>query len=82
MPMGAWIVMSFVAMAYFGMLPLGSVLAGGISEKIGAPNTLLLQGMLALVLAACFSAYLRKDYLDKKSKPELQESEIEALKDI
>jgi MFS family permease len=58
-------VMSFVAMGFFGMLPLGSLLIGFVSQKIGAPNTLLFQGIAALVIAAVFSKFL------KRGKPEV-----------
>jgi predicted MFS family arabinose efflux permease len=51
-------VMSYVAMAYFGMLPLGSLLIGNISQKIGAPVTMLCQGVLALLIAAVFAKLL------------------------
>ncbi|WCT14495.1 MFS transporter [Mucilaginibacter jinjuensis] len=53
-------VMSFIAMAFFGMLPLGSLLVGNISQKIGAPLTMLCQGILALVIVAIFSKLLPK----------------------
>ncbi|MDN5288788.1 MAG: transporter [Mucilaginibacter sp.] len=52
-------VMSFVAMAYFGMLPLGSLLIGTISQKLGAPLTMLCQGVTALIIAASFSRFLK-----------------------
>lgn len=47
-------VMSYVAMSYFGMLPLGSLLIGIISTKIGAPLTMLCQGIIAILIAALF----------------------------
>jgi len=47
-------VMSYVAMAYFGMLPLGSLMIGSISQKIGAPLTMLCQGIAAICIAALF----------------------------
>lgn len=53
-------VMSFVAMSYFGMLPLGSLLIGTVSQKIGAPLTMLCQGILALFIAATFYKLLPK----------------------
>ncbi|WPV65867.1 MFS transporter [Chitinophaga sp. LS1] len=52
-------VMSYIAMAYFGMLPLGSLLAGTASQKISAPTTMLIQGGIALVTAFIFSNYLK-----------------------
>jgi MFS family permease len=47
-------VMSFVAMAIFGMMPLGSLLIGNISQIIGAPLTMLSQGIVALLIAVTF----------------------------
>jgi MFS family permease len=47
-------VMSFFAMGFFGMLPLGSLITGVISQKIGAPITVLCQGVLALIIAGIF----------------------------
>ncbi len=72
-------VMSYVAMAYFGMLPLGSLLIGAVSQWIGAPNAILCQGIVALVIAAVFSKYLRKDKMDKKNMAEIEESEEAVL---
>ncbi len=72
-------VMSYVAMAYFGMLPLGSLLIGAVSQSIGAPNAILCQGFVALIIAAVFSKYLRKDRMDKKNMAELEESEEAVL---
>lgn len=52
-------VMSFMAMSYFGMLPVGSLLIGAISQKLGAPLTMLCQGITALIIAVCFSRLLK-----------------------
>jgi len=52
-------VMSYVAMGYFGMLPLGSLLIGIISQQMGAANAILCQGVIALIIAAGFSRFLR-----------------------
>ena len=41
-------------MAIFGMLPLGSLLVGAISQHIGAPPTVLGEGIISLVLALVF----------------------------
>ncbi|MGI4734132.1 MAG: MFS transporter [Janthinobacterium lividum] len=51
-------VMSYVALVYFGMLPLGSLLIGAISQHIGVQRAMLLQGVVALVLAGAFSNFL------------------------
>lgn len=44
-------VTSIVALAFFGMLPLGSLLIGNVSQLIGAPTTMLVQGVTAIVTA-------------------------------
>jgi hypothetical protein len=67
--------MGFVAMAFFGMMPLGSLLTGFISQYIGSPNALLCQGMLAIIIAIIFSRFLRKDTLNKKNIVLVEESE-------
>jgi hypothetical protein len=53
-------VISIAAMAIFGMLPLGSLVVGAVSQQIGAPDTLLCQGGIALVIAIAFSKFLTK----------------------
>lgn len=47
-------VMSFMAMSFFGMLPLGSLITGTISQHIGARATMFAQGVMALVIVAVF----------------------------
>jgi len=68
-------VMSFFALAFFGMLPLGSLLVGAISQRIGAPNTLLCQGAIAIIIAITFSGFLRKDKLDRKEMKKISDDE-------
>jgi MFS family permease len=50
-------VMSFYAMAFFGTIPLGSLVAGGLAHRIGTPDTLLAGG-IACALGALF--FLRR----------------------
>ncbi|GAA3973048.1 MFS transporter [Pedobacter ginsengiterrae] len=47
-------VISFYAMAFFGMQPLGGLVIGSISQLIGTQNTVLFQGAIA-VLIGCLS---------------------------
>jgi len=61
-------VMSYVAMVYFGMLPLGSLLIGAISQKLGAQNTILCEGVITLIMAASFSGFLRSSRQKLKEK--------------
>ena len=66
---------SYLAMAMFGMLPLGSLLTGFISQRIGAPDTMLCQGTVAIMIAFIFSKFLRKDRLQKNEIKEFEETE-------
>ena len=47
-------------MAIFGMLPLGSLLVGGLSQRIGAPATVLGEGVLSILVALAFAKFLTK----------------------
>jgi MFS family permease len=48
-------------MAIFGMMPLGSVLVGAISQHIGAPATVLAEGVIGLVIAFAFLRFLTRE---------------------
>jgi len=69
-------VMSYFALAFFGMLPLGSLLTGSISQHIGAPDTLLCQGIIAIIIAIIFSRFLRKDKVNMKIAKKLEEENV------
>lgn len=47
-------VMSFYTMAFMGMAPFGSLLAGGLASKIGSPHTVLLSGIFCIAAAFFF----------------------------
>jgi MFS family permease len=51
-------VMSFYTMAFLGTAPFGSLLAGWLSTRIGAPHTVLLSGALCLATALWFGREL------------------------
>jgi MFS family permease len=52
--------MGILLMAIFGMMPLGSLLTGAVSEHIGAPATVLAQGVIAIAIALVFIKFLTK----------------------
>lgn len=56
-------IISFYTMSFFGMLPIGSLLVGSASEKIGSPNTLFIQGGIAILTALVFSRLLLRSKL-------------------
>ena len=45
-------------MAIFGMAPLGSLITGAVSERFGAPATVLAQGIIAIIIALIFARFL------------------------
>jgi len=47
-------VMSFYTMAFMGTAPFGSLLAGALASKVGAPNTLLIGGVACILGAIVF----------------------------
>jgi MFS family permease len=71
-------VMSFYAMAFQGVAPFGSLIAGAMAARIGAPHTLMLGGSTCVLGAALFAWQLpvlrkliRPIYIEKGIVPEL-----------
>jgi MFS family permease len=59
-------VISYYAMAFFGMQPLGGLLIGSVSKWIGTPDTMLAEGLIALLIGVLHFSYLRKQKLKKQ----------------
>jgi MFS family permease len=53
-------VMSFYTMAIMGMMPFGSLFAGAIASRFGAPQTVIIGGSLCLIVAIWFSSQLEQ----------------------
>ena len=51
-------VMALYTMAFLGVAPLGSLLAGGVAALVGAPMTLTLAGAVCIVAASVFASRL------------------------
>jgi MFS family permease len=51
-------VMSYYTMAFMGMAPFGSLLAGSMAHKWGAPWTVILNGAVVVLGAAWFTTRL------------------------
>lgn len=47
-------IMSLYTMAFFGMMPLGSLAAGVFADRFGAPNTLLVGGLITILSGLVF----------------------------
>ena len=72
-------VLSYYAMAFFGMQPIGSVLIGAVSHYVGAPNTLLLQGVATLLIAFIFFPFLRRDVLRRRHRMKMEQLEERSI---
>jgi MFS family permease len=59
-------VISFYAMAFFGLQPIGGLLVGSVSKWIGAPDTILAEGIAALLIGLLHMRYLRKEKLKQQ----------------
>jgi MFS family permease len=53
-------VMSYYMMAFFGAAPFGSLLAGALAHRIGAPNTVILTGACCIAGSLWFTFQLPK----------------------
>ncbi|HEY3162474.1 MAG TPA: MFS transporter [Vicinamibacterales bacterium] len=51
-------VMSFYTMAFFGTVPIGSLIGGVLADRYGAPNTVLVSGIACLAGSAWFATKL------------------------
>ncbi len=54
---------SFYAMAFFGMQPLGGLIVGSVSQWIGVPATVLAEGCVALLIGALHFRFLKRNKL-------------------
>jgi len=73
-------VMSLYTMAFMGMVPFGSLLAGSLASKIGAPGTIMISGVACILGSILFARklpalremvrpiYIEKEILSKELK--------------
>lgn len=54
---------SFYAMAFFGMQPLGGLIVGSVSQVIGVPDTVLAEGCIALFIGYLHFRFLNRNKL-------------------
>jgi MFS family permease len=52
-------VMSYYTMAFVGMAPFGSLLAGGLAHKLGAPHTVIITGTVVILGGLWFATQLK-----------------------
>jgi MFS family permease len=71
-------VISFYAMAFFGMQPLGGLLIGSISKWIGTTNTVLGEGVVALLIGLLHLRFLHKAKMKKQQEQLLNQAVVSA----
>jgi MFS family permease len=52
-------VMSYYTMAFVGMSPFGSLLAGALAHRFGAPHAVIITGTCCLIGAAWYTTQLK-----------------------
>jgi MFS family permease len=72
-------VISYYAMAFFGMQPIGALIIGSVAHYAGAPLTLLIQGIITIIIAAVFTPFLRPDLLHRKQKMKMDQLEEQSV---
>ena len=72
--------MSYYTMAFMGMTPFGSLIYGWLASQFGAPNTLIVGGIICIFAGALFTYRLpvlkrliRPVYKQKGIIPEIAE---------
>jgi MFS family permease len=72
-------VISFYAMAFFGMQPLGGLLIGWISKWIGTKDTLLGEGIIALAIGMLHIFFLRRSKTQAEHQKIVHKATAEAV---
>jgi MFS family permease len=73
-------VMSYYAMAFFGTAPFGSLMAGALAHRIGAPHTVILTGVFCIAGSLWFTLELPK--INAVIRPIYQEMGLLAARDL
>jgi len=71
-------VISFYAMAFFGMQPLGGLIIGYVSKIIGTKNTMLGEGVIALIIGLVHFMFLRRARLKTKRTLIIEPSAVDS----
>ena len=66
-------VISYYAMAFFGMQPIGSLLIGALSHRIGPQLTMFIQGIITIVIALMFLPFLKAKMLRRRDRMKMEQ---------
>lgn len=73
----AWVrgrAMSLYTLSFVGVLPLGSILAGWVADRLGSDTTYMLLGGLGVIVGFVIAPYLRIPDLREIETPEFEEN--------
>ena len=70
-------VISFYAMAFFGMQPIGGLVVGYISEHAGVQISVLGEGIISLIIGFLHLRFLRRNKLKQTATPTLDKQPVE-----
>ncbi len=78
-------VMAFYSVAVLGMQPIGSLVAGIVADRIGAPRTILIGAIACIFTGAWFAyrrpllaKYVRPIYIERGILPPVEETDLPA----
>lgn len=72
-------IISIFIMVMTAMMPLGSLLIASVSQWIGVKNTVLIEGMIAIVVATFYLRYLKKERLGEEGQKLLEQQPDDGL---
>ena len=75
-------VISMYAMAFFGMQPIGGLIIGILSERIGVQNTVLGEGFIALMIGVLHLRFLQKNKYKQKAVSQVDMQPIRMAAEI
>lgn len=72
-------VISFYAMAFFGMQPLGGLVIGWVSKLIGTKNTMMGEGIIALLIGIIHFVFLKNAKRKAKKALVIEPAAVDSL---
>jgi MFS family permease len=75
-------VISLYAMAFFGMVPFGGLIVGSISQWIDVQNTVLAEGLIAILIGILHVRFILKHKREAAAKPVIEEEQLEVIVEV
>lgn len=72
-------VISLYAMSLFGMMPIGGLLVGSISQWVDVQNTVLAEGIMAIIIGILHVRFIKKHHAAKMKKIAVDKEPVDAV---